>query len=108
MFGRNVLLICMLMAAIFTSAVVHAREVPNLPTLECSGEVHTDGESDQSRGDTDKGVPHHHSCHGTAVFVPAASDSPDARAVVVAELASFRSAPPSRWSAGPGLRPPIA
>lgn len=108
MFGKGFLLICVLMASIFTSAVVHAREVPNVPALECSGEIHTDGDSDQSRGDSDNGMPHHHSCHGTAAFVPSTAQGVCEFALSTESALAFTSAPPSRWSVGPALRPPIA
>ena len=108
MFGKSLVLICLLMASIFTSAVVHAREVPNAAALECSGEVHTDGDSDQSRGDSDNAMPHHHSCHGTAAFVPATAESIHGVALSAERAVALAHAPPMRWSVGPVLRPPIA
>lgn len=107
MFGKGFVLICLLMASIFASAVVHAREVPNLPTLECSGEIHTDADGDQSRGDSDNGMPHHHSCHGAAAFIPATTQGVYEIALSAAQPAILASAPPDRWSLGPALRPPI-
>ncbi|WP_255326156.1 hypothetical protein [Sphingobium sp. EM0848] len=102
-------LLCLLTASLLTTTVVHAREIPNGPTIECSGYVHTDSDSDQSQGDADKAMPHHHgSCHGSAAFVPMTAS--DALLPVPVDMPSRAptAVVPKRWAIGPGLRPPIA
>lgn len=114
MFRWSFLLLCMLVVSLTTVATVHANEVPN-PTLsanqtsiECSGQVHSEGDGDQSQGDSDKAVPHHHGCHGGASFLPARAAEATAFAIVTESLMTVEEAAPGRWSVGPDLRPPIA
>lgn len=65
-------LLIMLASSFVVTATVHARENPLKPGIECSGYVHADGDADQSKGDSDKALPHHHgACHGMAVDLPA-------------------------------------
>lgn len=102
-------LLCLLTASLLTTTIVHAREVPGAPTIECSGYVHMDGDSDQTQGDADKAMPHHHgSCHSSSAFVPMTAN--DSRLPRLADVPAQTS--PSvaskRWAIGPGLRPPIA
>lgn len=114
MFRWSFLLLCLLVASLTTVATVHANEVPN-PTLsaaqtsiECSGKVHSEGDADQSQGNSDKGVPHHHGCHGAASFLPARAAEATIFAIVTEALMSVEEAAPGRWTVGPDLRPPIA
>ncbi|MBN8831610.1 MAG: hypothetical protein ABS86_02370 [Sphingobium sp. SCN 64-10] len=103
------LLLCLLTASLLTSATVHARESSFAPTIECSGVVHNDGDVDQSQGDADRGMPHHHgSCHSAPAFVPVASN--DVVNLSADDDVSFRPVfvAPERWLVGPDLRPPIA
>lgn len=103
------LLLCLLTASLLTTATVHARESATAPTIECSGVVHTDGDADQSQGDSDRGMPHHHGgCHNVPGFMPAtASDILFSR---MPEVIPFRpvAVGNKRWLVGPDLRPPIA
>lgn len=108
MFHRGFLLLCLVVTSLVATSVVHARELPNLPTLACSGVVHSDGEADQSSGDADQGVPHHHGCHASSAFLPGATDSVRAFAPGLVQPLAMTPAPPARWSVGPDLRPPIA
>ncbi|MFD2428907.1 hypothetical protein ACFSUK_13605 [Sphingobium scionense] len=69
-------LLCLISLSMLTTTMVHAQEVPNAqaPTIECSGYVHSDGDADQTQGDADKGMPHHHGgCQGAPAFVPASA-----------------------------------
>jgi len=97
------------MTSLIASTTVHASELSVAATLECSGEIHTDGDSDQSPGDSDRGMPHHHgSCHGHGLFAPVSGPS---HALVDGTSTKF-DFPAfdafARWSIGPALRPPIA
>jgi len=105
----NVILLCMLMMSLTTTAVVHANEVSGPPSIECSGYVHSEGDKDESQGDTDKATPHHHSnCQGGAAFVPAKAGT--SLLFISLFLRPFIPAASihDRWSSGPDLRPPIA
>lgn len=102
-------LMCFITAALLTSGAVHAQEFPNAPTLECSGFVHADGDADQSQGDADRSVPHHHgSCHGAASLIPARITTPVLFDRAAEPEGFVNSEAPGRWSPGPDLRPPIA
>lgn len=107
MLHRAILILCLLVASLITTATVHAREISGASLVECSGVIHSDGDGDQSSGDSDQAMPHHHgSCHGSA-FVPARGIEP---ATVFAALAPHNmsnSVPLTRWTTGPDLRPPI-
>jgi hypothetical protein len=66
------LLLVMIASSLVVTATVHAHEIPGQVTIECSGTVHSDGDADQSQGDADKAMPHHHgTCHGQTLDVPA-------------------------------------
>lgn len=102
-------LLYLLTVSLLTTTVVHAREIPGAPTIECSGYVHSDGDSDQTQGDADKAMPHHHgSCHGSSAFVPMTAN--DMLLPIHADIPgqALATAAPKRWATGPGLRPPIA
>jgi hypothetical protein len=103
------LLLYVLMVSLFVTATVHAQEFSVSPRLECSGVLHSEGDADQSQGDGDKAVPHHHSTCQATPMVVSSSDSvarPYDRATRI--LPIYISAITHRWQAGPGLRPPIA
>ncbi|TVV74353.1 hypothetical protein [Sphingomonas solaris] len=69
------LLLVMIASSLVVTATVHAREIPGPVTIECSGAVHSDGDADQSQGDADKAMPHHHgTCHGQSLNVPATDE----------------------------------
>jgi len=102
------ILLWMIVASLTAASVVHANETAPSSIIECSGYVHSDGDADQSQGDADKAIPHHHgSCHGAASLLPRA---------IVPILFDIKAAPKSaamskalgRWTPGPDLRPPIA
>ena len=62
-------------SSLVVTATVHARELPGPMMIECSGTVHQDGDADQSQGDADKAIPHHHgTCHGQAMQVPSGGE----------------------------------
>lgn len=108
MFRRGLLLFWLLVSSLVATTTVHAREASFAPAMDCTGFVHQDGDADQSSGDADSNVSHHHGgCHGHHVSTVADSasdtmarkrDLPLPRAV--AGLA--------REAANPVLRPPIA
>lgn len=103
------LLLIIVASSLVVTVTVHAQELPGALTIECSGAVHSDGDADQSQGDADRGVPHHHSsCHGLSLKVPETN-----RLMALVGAGSMRSVPqsddagPSRLI-DPGLRPPAA
>jgi len=109
MLRRSLLLFCLLMTSLVVSTTVHASELSIAGTLDCSGELHTEGDADQSPGDTERGVPHHHgSCHGHCLVAPVSGPSQ----TVLDEASSRFRFPASdafaRWSVDPALRPPNA
>jgi hypothetical protein len=103
------LLLCLISLSLLSATMVHAREETNTPTIECSGFVHSDGDADQSQGDADKAMPHHHgSCHSAPAFVPVASTD-EVHALTRSAPSFIPAATVSkRWAIGPDLRPPIA
>lgn len=103
------LLCIMIASSLVVTATVHAQELPGTLTIECSGSVHTEGDADQSQGDSDKAVPHHHgSCHGPSLHVPA-SDGLSTTVLLsdMRPLSGSDSATASRL-VDPALRPPAA
>jgi len=109
MLRRSLLLICLLMTALVASTTVHASEWPLAATLDCSGEIHTEGDADQSPGDPDRGLPHHHgNCHGHGLFAPVFGPSQGLMDRISSKFSFPVSDVLARWSAGPALRPPIA
>jgi hypothetical protein len=102
-------MLVMIASSLVMTATVHAREITGPVTIECSGTVHSDGDADQSQGDADKAVPHHHAtCHGQSLNLPASDALPlMARAN---DLHPF-PAPASAFAShlvDPALRPPAA
>ncbi len=66
------LLLLLLATSLTATAMVHGRELQAPAGLECSGEVHQEGDRDQSPGDADNGLPHHHgTCQGPMAALPA-------------------------------------
>ena len=96
-------------SSLVMTATVHAREIPGSATLECSGAVHSEGDADQSPGDADQAIPHHHgTCHGPSLDVPASGalmtmTRADGPHPWPAPANAFRS-----WLIDPALRPPAA
>ena len=109
MFRHGLFLLCMILTSLTAVTTLHAREFPGAVSVDCSGYVHSEGDTDQTRGDAEKAMPHHHgSCHGAAAFMPARSGAPVP--FVALALPAFHSSEAAlyRWSPSPGLRPPIA
>jgi len=105
----GVSLLLMLLSSFLATAALHAAEISGPVTMECSGYVHDEGDADQSQGDADKGVPHHHAnCHGGASFLPSRDMDPQLRSALKECVPAARSQGLGRWIAGPDLRPPIA
>ncbi|HEV7435895.1 MAG TPA: hypothetical protein VGO22_13635 [Pseudorhizobium sp.] len=105
----GIFLLCLLSVSLLTTAMVHAQEIPSAPTIDCSGYVHTDGDADQTQGDADKAMPHHHgSCHGGTAFVPAAASDDLLGSARHAPVFVPAPAASKRWAIGPDLRPPIS
>ncbi len=103
------LLLVMIASSLVMAATVHAREIPGPLTIECSGTVHSDGDGDQSQGDANKAMPHHHgTCHGQSLDVR----TTDAQ-TSIARAEGLRAVPAPERAMGshlidPALRPPTA
>lgn len=109
MLRRSLLLFCLLMTSLVASTTVHASELSVAATLECSGEIHSEGDADQSPGDSDRTLPHHHGgCHGHSLFAPVSGPSHALVDGPSAKLYFPASDVFARWSIDPPLRPPIA
>lgn len=109
MLRRGFLLLHLLLASLIATATVHAQEFSPSPALECAGYIHTEGDADQSPGDSDKAVPHHHtSCQSAPVSSPTRIIRERRLRPLVVATPNYVSALTHRWSNGPGLRPPIA
>jgi hypothetical protein len=105
----STLLMGLVALSMTTTATVHARELPAAVSIECTGIVHQDGDADQSQGDADKAVPHHHgTCHGQVANVPVTA--PLTLAYTDSDLGPQIGGDSTRPSspAEPGLRPPSA
>lgn len=103
------LLLVMIASSLVMTATVHAQEMPGIVTIECSGAVHSEGDADQSQGDSDKAVPHHHgTCHGPSLNLPATDElAAMVRAEGMRPFPGSDSAIASRL-VDPALRPPTA
>lgn len=115
MFRRGLLLFWLMIAAMGTSTVVHARELSGARDLECSGYVHSEGDldqspdgSDQSQTGSDKAIQHHGHCSGTAACLPRAYGAPLTVVLPAPNLCFGNEQMMGRWTPGPALRPPIA
>lgn len=109
MFRWTILLVALLMTSLTAAATVHAREQAGAISMECSGYVHSDGDADQSQGDSDQAMPHHHgSCHGAASLLPVRLVAVDLVASCGARLTFGDASTLGRWSPGPDRPPPIA
>lgn len=109
MLHRGILLLAMLVASLTAMAGVHAAEFRESVVIDCAGNIHSDGDEDQSPGDADKGTPHHHgSCHGAASVLPGRTAMPPVRQAQSAPTGFGRQAVLARWATGPAIRPPIA
>jgi len=104
------LLLLLLASSLVMTATVHAREVPGqATTIECTGVVHVDGDADQSQGDADKAIPHHHgTCHGQALSIPQADAIPVTFNIEGARPKPGFDALRALSSVDPALRPPNA
>lgn len=103
------LLLIVIASSLVMTATVHASEIPGPVTIECTGIVHSDGDADQSQGDGDQAMPHHHgTCHGQSLDMPAGNilsslTRADALRPVPAPASAIASHP-----VDPALRPPAA
>jgi hypothetical protein len=103
------LLLIMIASSLVVTATVHAQEILGSLTIECSGTVHSDGDADQSQGDSDNALPHHHgSCHSPSLNVPATDEMSGAmRASSMRPFPASDNVLASRLL-DPALRPPAA
>lgn len=109
MLRRMTVILLALMLSLVTTATVHAQEFSGTSVLECTGFVHSKDDSDQSQGDADKAVPHHHtSCQNAHAFIPASALPALLLRPACMILPGDDAVLNHRWSSGPGLRPPIA
>jgi hypothetical protein len=101
------LVLVLIASSLMMAATVHAREFPAETVVDCSGRVHVDGDADQSSGDADSGIPHHHgTCNASAMYVPNAGDFvSQARSAGLRLRSPTDLALPSQRVA-PDLRPP--
>lgn len=103
------LFLILIASSLVMTATIHAREIPGPATIECSGAVHSEGDADQSQGDADKAIPHHHgTCHGSSLDMPASgaltsTTHTDGLRPFPASTTAFLSRP-----IDPALRPPAA
>ena len=109
MFRWGLVLLCLFVSSLTTVAAVHAREIAGPPGIECSGYVHSDGDRDETQGDTDKATPHHHGgCSGNSAFLPVKPGPAPLFVALAARPLIPAEGLPGRWCSGPDLRPPIA
>lgn len=102
------LFLCLIATSLVATTTTHAREWTGDTTLECSGALHSEGDADQSQGDADKAMPHHHgSCHGPAAAVPVTMALDPAVDGGSGYIGRRVAALPSR-ALDPALRPPQA
>lgn len=110
MLRRGYLLLYVLIASLLATATVHAQEFASpFVKLECAGYVHGDGDSDQSQGDADKAVPHHHTnCQNAPIVAPASAVRERQLRPMANSAPNYVATMAHLWSDDPGLRPPIA
>jgi hypothetical protein len=103
------LFLILISSSLVMTATVHAREMPGPNLVECGGTINSDGDADQSQGDSDKAVPHHHgTCHGQAMQVPTSGNLPLSRAVAGLLGGAGDDRLLASASIDPALRPPSA
>ncbi|MEG3175460.1 hypothetical protein U1872_04400 [Sphingomonas sp. RB3P16] len=101
------LVLVMIASSLMISATVHARELPGPVSIECSGTVHSDGDTDQSPGDSDTAISHHHgTCHGASLDVPATGTLPTLMPANGLRAAYAPDNAPASRAVDPALRPP--
>ncbi|KPL69853.1 hypothetical protein SZ64_00100 [Erythrobacter sp. SG61-1L] len=109
MFRKGFLVICLMMASLVTTTVVHARELPGVVMLECCGTVRAESNesSKPSSGDSDKAAFEHHGCHGASSLM--LGNAPADEMVVRLQRAYpfLQVAALLPRESTPGLRPPI-
>lgn len=108
MLRNSFLWLCLLVMSLVASTTLHARELPGLTSIECTGTVHAGSEQQPSSDSPDKGMAHHHGCHSASSFLPSEgpfsySFDPPLNLVPAASATVL-----SCWQSGPDLRPPIA
>jgi len=104
MLRRGYLLCCLFLASLMTTGTVHAQESLSVPTLECSGTVHSEGDADQSSSDSDKNMSHHHSgCHGFAACARLAEATTTSLFLVSQPNIMFDAPAVARSATGPQL-----
>ncbi|WP_294322324.1 hypothetical protein [uncultured Sphingomonas sp.] len=103
------LFLMLMVSSLVMTAAIHAREIPGPVTIECSGAVHNEGDADQSQGDMDQALPHHHgTCHGSSLDLPA---SGTLTSIAGTDGLQPFPAPASAFASrlvDPALRPPAA
>ncbi len=108
MLRKGFLMLCLLVGSLILTTTVHARENPNMVTLECSGVVHSDAGEKTSPQDAEKGAMHHHGCHGASTFLPGHFKAAHSFAIPSNRYPVDRLALHVSRNAGPALRQPIA
>lgn len=109
MLRRGRILFFLLVASLMTMTTIHVQESPRVLSLECNGFVHYEGDTDQSSGDADKAVSHHHSgCHGH--HISAFTDGPVSSVPVPSDdlLIPLTPVDLTHTAIETPLRPPIA
>jgi hypothetical protein len=110
MLSRCILYMGLLLAGFALTPRVHTFEQYVLNMPDCSGQMHAEGDGDQSPPDADHGAPHHHTgCHGPGAFTSETKVLSKVALGTMPDLYFFpaSSVPPS-WIAERTLRPPIS
>ncbi|OYZ08033.1 MAG: hypothetical protein B7Y36_18145 [Novosphingobium sp. 28-62-57] len=110
-----IILACLVVLSLGTTATAHVLERPEVSVLSSVTGVdevapgHVPGDADQVPSDGDKGYPHHHGgCHGDHVAAPVkASNAALMRDQRLAPIVASHSMRPLS-TADPALRPPQA
>lgn len=97
----------LLLAALMASSTIHASEAMNPVMLECTERTAEHGEPNQQDSDR-PGVHHHGGCHSPAANLIDRYFRRTNLYALEQPFAHLGAQPTYRWSAGPGLRPPIA
>lgn len=109
MFRKELLFVCLLIASLVATTTLHARELPGVMTLECSGALHAepDNESKSGSSEIDKGTMHHHGCHSASTFIAGNADVDVLFALPLRSYTLLQVTTLLPRQSGPGLRPPI-